>query len=502
MEVPLRALLEVPDLRLSLAGGDEDMLSRPVRWVSITELADPRPWLDGGELVLTTGLRLRTAAAQEQFVQRVAERVPAGLGFGTGLSHRRVPEGVLLAALRCGLPVLEVPYETPFLAVNRYVADRIYAGHYGRFAELLEAHHELSRSLLSGRGLDALVATLGHRLGSPVSVIDSHGSILASDPANAAWPVEQVLMAGQDTGRGALEYLSVQPVVSDGITVAYLCARTPRHEADVLPYATTLVGLELARRHAVLAGRRELAGQVLEDLVRSVITPTEAERRLAGFGVDPTAPHTVLLATVDCDPRRLRDLPWSIHPLTEDGLEPLVTGLVGGALVAVVDADLPVHDVAHTVAAYLRHLGDGVRVGIGGQHAGVNGLRWSYFEARDALTKGPGVHEREPLDLTRLLLSNQDLPLDDLGRTALQPLLDFDAAHDGALVQTLQAYLEADCSVADVSAQLYVHRNTVRYRLNQVERLTGRSLASTTGRVQLWLALRALDLGTSRDREG
>jgi len=60
----VRELLAVPELRLRLLAGQDAALDRPVRWVAPTELADPTPFMDGGELILTTGLRQRTIAAQ------------------------------------------------------------------------------------------------------------------------------------------------------------------------------------------------------------------------------------------------------------------------------------------------------------------------------------------------------------------------------------------------------------------------------------------------------
>ena len=53
--LPLRALLR--ELELEIAAGEAG-LDRAVRWVHISELADPTPWLSGGELLLTTGLQL------------------------------------------------------------------------------------------------------------------------------------------------------------------------------------------------------------------------------------------------------------------------------------------------------------------------------------------------------------------------------------------------------------------------------------------------------------
>ena len=75
------------ELDLDLAAGAE-AAAAPVRWVHISELEDPTPWLSGGELMLTTGIPLDSAAKQRSFVRLLADRNLAGLGFGTGFSHK------------------------------------------------------------------------------------------------------------------------------------------------------------------------------------------------------------------------------------------------------------------------------------------------------------------------------------------------------------------------------------------------------------------------------
>ena len=83
----------VAELDLTLATGEEHAEVN-VRWVHSTELLDPTPWLRGGELLLTTGLQLSGAKLQREFVERLAEREIAGLGFGTGFVHKKVPAAV------------------------------------------------------------------------------------------------------------------------------------------------------------------------------------------------------------------------------------------------------------------------------------------------------------------------------------------------------------------------------------------------------------------------
>src|SRR5881409_377855 len=107
----------VSDCGLELAAG-ADGSERPIRWVHISEIEDPTPWLSGGELLLTTGFRLNGAARQRRFVSLLDEHDVAGLGLGTGFEHKRMPKAVVDEAQKRGMPLFEVPYEMPFIAIT------------------------------------------------------------------------------------------------------------------------------------------------------------------------------------------------------------------------------------------------------------------------------------------------------------------------------------------------------------------------------------------------
>lgn len=139
----------VSELDLKLATGEEKA-SAAVRWVHSTELVDPTPWLRGGELLLTTGLQLTNAKLQREFVERLAEQQIAGVGFGTGFVHKKVPAAILNAARKRDFPLFEVPYELPFIAVTERV-----------FAQLLNERYELLQRNMAG---DVLAEALTGRL--------------------------------------------------------------------------------------------------------------------------------------------------------------------------------------------------------------------------------------------------------------------------------------------------------------------------------------------------
>ena len=114
----------VQELKLPVRAG-EDGLDLPVRWVHISELPDPTPWLSGGELLLTTGMQLEGAESQRNFVDRLAEHQLAGLGIGTGFRHQSVPKPLIETAAERAFPIFEVPYEVPFIAITEAAFTRL-----------------------------------------------------------------------------------------------------------------------------------------------------------------------------------------------------------------------------------------------------------------------------------------------------------------------------------------------------------------------------------------
>lgn len=146
MELTVESL--IGELGLSLVSGQESAQSH-VRWVHSTELADPTPWLKGGEVLLTTGLQLEGPKSQRELVDRLADHEIAALGFGTGFAHKRLPAALVTAARKRDFPLFEVPYELPFIAITERA-----------FARLLDERYELLQRSMVG---DVLAEALsGH----------------------------------------------------------------------------------------------------------------------------------------------------------------------------------------------------------------------------------------------------------------------------------------------------------------------------------------------------
>ncbi len=466
MAVTLAELIATPGLSLRLIGSSPAESTAPILWVAVTELEDPTPFLSGGEVLLTTGLRQKTPAAQRNFVRRAHEAQSLAIGFGIGLSHDQVPPALLAEADKLGIPVFEVAYATPFMAIGKLVADALCADHYAKLERLLKSHQVLASSLLAGNRLPGLLQTLGTMLKTDLELTQYGAEVYASTPG----------IRNDDGGWGQVAISSGQ---KDRTT---LWLRRPYEDDGIVNYAQSLISLELSNQARHRETQRQIAGQVLGDIIRGTLTGPDATARLGAAGMATAGKHAILL--VEAGPRDRRSLPALPLPAALAGC---ASAILGDRL-AVVDAGAA-GDQARTLATYLERAGLAASVGQGGSYAQAGGLRWSYFEAKEALSRGGWLNVPERLGLTSLLLASEDVPLAGLAAEALDPLLAFDHKNGAGLMPTLKTYLESDGSVAAVASELGLHRNTVRYRLAQITDLTGYDPAVTADRVHLWLAL-------------
>jgi purine catabolism regulator len=188
------------------------------------------------------------------------------------------------------------------------------------------------------------------------------------------------------------------------------------------------------------------------------------------------------------------------------GSEPIVWGLRSG-LALLVEPRPSLGRVARDLHAALRRTGaaEGVMVAAGGVAAGLDDLGRSYEEAGSTLAlgrelSGPDfVLEHEELGVYRLL---SRLPLEELRRhraEAIGPLLEYDRDHKGALVHTLEVFLRCERNRVKAAEELFIHYNTLRYRLGQVDALTGGLSGDSTARLNLELALCAHRLVLGRE---
>ncbi|MFN2587838.1 MAG: PucR family transcriptional regulator [Actinomycetota bacterium] len=514
MPMTVRDLLGLPGLGLTVVAGEAG-LDRPIRWAHTSELQDPTPWLSGGELLLTTGMGLTgSAALQRAYVRRLTRARLAGLGFGVGFGADEVPAAITRAADAEGFPVIEVPYPVPFIAIAEAVSSALAEDRLRDARMSVEVHERLAALVSDGGGPADVLEEAVAIAGGWAVLFDVRGGVIARAAAPGAVPPDETeLWKSLPHAGGAAATSSEQG--PGGARVALAVDTAGRREAwavfgkdhRVEPrdriaarHAATVLGLLLASRRAAVDAERRIAGDVLTEAMAGRLSGDELERRLELVGF-PRGERVVVLvadfgAVADAV---LEEAAWMLDGALGVRQVPARTALAGGRVAALV-----VHSEPEALAGVLleearswQRASEGIRVGVGGSWAPAD-LRRSYLEATFALrAAGPGVSIASPHDLGSyaLLLGGQPREaLEGFVRSVLGPLIDRDRARGSDLVASVRAFVESGGRWEPGAESLAIHRHTLRYRVRQAEDLLGRDLTNAEDRMELWLALKAMEV--------
>jgi PucR family transcriptional regulator, purine catabolism regulatory protein len=497
MPVTTAHLLDNPALKLRLHT-TQAPVDRPLSWVHVSELADPTPFLQGGELLLTTGLALRPENPVQEYVRRLASAGVAGLGLGTGLSHETVPPELVAAADAAGLALLEVPRETPFIALSRAVSAALAADAYAAVTRTSAAQQELTRAALSAGGPAAVVERLASQVGGWTVLFDAAGAALEAGPRTAlrraaglrveldrlrglrapasvavSLPEETVLLQSLGNAARTRGFLAVGrpgpfPAPDRHIVNAAVLLLTLRLEQSrALDGATATLRSALLR--LLLAGQLEAVAPVVDALGEEL--PTEPLRVLALLG---SAGQRSAAVDVAADAAAL-------------ARQPLFSAELDDALVLLVGDD--------ELADRLTALPDRVAGAVLGVSLPVPWARLAEGarQARQAAeqSRASGGRVTAYADLAGLGLAHLVDPagLSAFAEALLAPLVAADRAGQGDLVESLRVWLAHHGQWEPAAAQLGVHRHTLRKRIRRAGELLGRDMGSAGVRAELWLAL-------------
>lgn len=502
MAVTLAQVVGLADLALRVVTTTPS-LDRPLRWVASSELADPAPWIEPGDLVLTTGMAMSGAAEESRaYVERLTAAQAAGLGFGVGLHHAAVPPALVSAAESAGLPVVEVPEPLPFVAVSRAVSRLQAAEEYAESAAAFDSQRRMIRSVLAAQAAtaagssgpaEAAVATLARHLNGFALHLGPSGEVLQAAPPHAAERSGEFLVeVDRLRPRGLLASASVATVDEHVVLVpvgvretvrGFLVAGspTPLSSADqtVLNLAVSLLAWS-GSQVAAAGGLFDQWRAVLLDLGRRAGFSGERLAAVGLGGIDPAA--AVGIAVVPSDTSRvlsdLLDATSADLLLCDDGRG----GLVG---IAGVDDEgqppvflrvLAAHDAVRTVGlSSVMDITRSVNVGQALEQAEV------------AAVSGAGLRRFSDLE-ARSLESLIDRSAAEAWAAAyLKPLESAPDAVD--LQQTLHAWLACHGQVDAAAQHLGIHRHTVRHRLRRAEAALDRALDDPDVRANLWFAL-------------
>lgn len=487
----LAQLMAVPDLglRLIYAGARDPEVS----WVSTTELTDLSDFLDGGELVLTTGVRFTADDVRwRDFVASLSRARVAGIGFGVEVAHARIPEPLIAAATTYQVPLIEVPPPTPFIAVSKAIARLQVTDELRAARAALRAQQRVLSASFHATDPAGVVSAIAGATGMHVAVVDATGRPVA---ATAGFHAHT-----DDTHSLALDIDDSLRIVAVGEPL------TPEAEAALTAGAIVLSVQAHSRSRASATETERWARVALKALygdpatfdllalldphlrvqtdwhtpVRVIAVQGDAEA-LAGWRSEPREGLSRLITAPTPNARDLAGndagvrLAWQIGET--DSIERLLEQITSYGLDAVVGVHVPLSDASHSQRSAEFRL------------TSLSTAKQLYEAPRSPQVIWADEHAPPLTELFAHSPSAKEAAAQSLRKLA-RSSLDGEAA---VLRATLESFLRHLGQRGPCAAELGIHRNTLRNRIERIERLLDRSLDSPDARAELWVALRLDD---------
>lgn len=517
MKPTVRTLLDRGDLALTLltdaASLPDAALDAPVPWVHSSDLEDPAPFLEPGQVLLTTGTQFGAdtdhddPAAFDAYVTRLAGAGIAALGFGTEVVRAGTPPLLVEACTRHGLPLFEVPYRVPFIRVARTIADLNAADANARQAWALQAQRAISLAALRPDGLGATLSELSNRLGTWVGLVDAAGALDREAPVGGlgqpalgevVGEARSMLRRGQRASRtleagasvGRPQRMTLQTLGAGGALRGVLViGDSPELDAagrEVVTAVIALAGLALEQNRDLDRAR----GHLRSGLLRSMLAgDVELAAGVSAEMWGPLPQDPVRVAVADLPTEHVDRMAEQLELLVDERDGRLFFGRQGETMVVVAeDAD---SGVADELAGEFD-----VPVGVS-DAASVSDLARLHEQATRALERaretGPGVTWFDDISRQGVLAFLARTDARAVARATLEPLIDHDRENGTALLETTRTWLEHGGQFDATAQELGVHRHTVRSRIALAEKLLGRDLSGFHARADLWAALLATE---------
>jgi len=429
------------------------------------------------------------------------------------------------SASQSKIPVVSIPDEQDLQANYRMLLTILINQRAYLMERGVRIHAQLSQLEAEGRGLTDLVQAMSEISGRGVLVQDKRLQLLAEAPSSTLFSIwidvlshlsikenlPDVLHDRKKAGQqnitlnqsipGGLARL-ITPIVVGGVARGYLSLVGMDGEFDaldtmVIEQGALVCGLDMSRTKAVREAEKRLKGDLLSAVLSDDLTPRDTHLWVESMGLDLSQNHAVLRFAWDADePPSLRRLETLLNGEVAQMRAKVIIEAVGSEVICVCESKETAISLAQAVLEHAteEYADKPARCGVGAAVDDLSLWRDSFRQAGQALEMARRLRERKPLyfpDLSvyRLLLQLEYHP--EL-QTFKQEILGSLLTHDGSaeFLRTLEAYFDNNGNLSQAAEALFIHRNTLVYRMERIAEISGLDLDHTETRLAVQLALR------------
>jgi PucR family transcriptional regulator, purine catabolism regulatory protein len=538
MTVTIQEILQNPN-KIGVLKAGQHGVYRIIRSVTVMDAPDIHNWLRSDQLLLTTGYVIKDDInAQKKLITDLAKFGCAGIAIKTKRFLKEIHPSVTELADQLDFPIIELPVDCHFSDVMDNVLSKILYPRNDNMQHTLNVHHQLRQLILNGSDISVIANKLEDLLHSGIIFLGAKGDVIAnSNRIQKKYPsivahIQQyilsvsfkrkMLQTNNLVVNGKSFPITAYPVftrkmIRSFIILTEIPEDTVERYLTILEQTATVLTFEQMKKEAVLENERKKQLDFFSSCLEKPFLSNDDMLLGKAHGLIDAA-YTCIIAQLP-NKKLGRDLPNLLRDQIEQHILPAFPNTIVIEKKSEYILLIPCpHHYAHckenSIAAKLEQclaeLSNWLekaqafpfKLGVGGRYPLLADLPKSFKEAQEALISGyqskvtPKIRyykTKEVIELLRYIPQNkiEELYSNTLGKFDVLKGQDREET-----LQTLFMYLENNCNIAETAKQLYIHRNTVLYRLEKCEELLDYSLKNPEKNLLLRIMLRASELFT------
>lgn len=491
---------------------------------------------------------------QKKLIQELFERNCAGLGVKIKRYFEQVPEIMLNEAERLGFPIIEIPYKYSLSDISNVVTSHVYGNMDSILQKGIFLHDTLTKVALRGGAIGDIVETVVSIINNPVILLDSKFRLLAEKdhPENTFKLAEHFTLVYQEpvfsesftavlptnpdefkksiklnySDSGEEIILRVVPVIGIGMTYGYLVvvetvSKMKQIDYMALEHAATVIAMERIKEKEVEAVKHRIRVDFFDDLLANNIHSVNGLNSIAEIhGLDPKKKYYCMITKLRSTDIHGYEVGWDnvseystlkdkVGRLIDNGVRRegrSITSIARRNMIISFIQDKVIEDRSHrNVSLELANglletlekeiKGIEVEMGIGKVYE-ILSISKSFNEAQDSFNMGSGFGKEKVLhyenhmvvNLLRGDISNDKLM--DFYNNTIGKLIAYDKENGTNLIETMEAYFRNNGNISEAAKELFVHRNTLIYRIDKIKMILDSDLKDSEELLEIQLGFK------------
>jgi PucR family transcriptional regulator, purine catabolism regulatory protein len=535
----LEHVMQMRAMRQAKLLNEPDVLDRKIEWVSVIEMPVEQ-FVRPHELVLTTAMGCgQDPDVVGSFVRDILDSEAAGLAIAIGRHVHNIPDKVLRLAEEEQFPLIEIPRDVRFSDVTEGLLYYLKSWQQAELEHNMEIQQRLLHLFMQNKDLSSVAEVVHQELVQPILIIDKRGIVkgksVGSKALEQTWEdyihwdsspfiwehtqptdnqyhteirflsyegdvIGQLLIRSASEVHGFLLFL-----LPEGMSEEDFLTKDRTH---FLEHVATISALWFLKETSIYETEMRLRGDFVWSLAKGELDSSENMLAQAkSFGYNVNVPYVCVLGYVenadDLYKKEDAGVPFEhwlqqlLRYIEEQVIDAGIS-LIQKTMTTfqrdefVIFLEVPLDQVTSKVHAFLDKVEHRLRDvwpelimswGIGENSAGVRTFQSSFNDAQVALNlgrrqKGTGSrYTYADMDVYRALLPmTQNKEMKEITLSTIGPLIDYQKQRGIDLIGTLMAYIRHQGNVSSTARAMYLHRQSLIYRLRKIESLTSRSL--------------------------